>query len=96
VGDAAGLAFSASGEGILPAMVSGRLAAETLIASDGRYEEEHLAPYLQRLDESLGAASARRSLPGPVARLAGAVALASPWFARRVVLDTWFLHRKVA
>jgi flavin-dependent dehydrogenase len=96
VGDAAGLAYSASGEGIWPAMVSGRLAAETLLAAHGRYEEARLAPYLQRLDEKLGAVSTRRPLPGAVTRLAGAVALASPWFARRVVLDAWFLHRKVA
>jgi flavin-dependent dehydrogenase len=96
VGDAAGLAFSASGEGILPALVSGRLAAETLLAAGGRYEEERLSPYLQRVDEELGAAAPRRGLPRTLARLAGAVALASPWFARRVVLDAWFLHRKVA
>jgi flavin-dependent dehydrogenase len=96
VGDAAGLAFSASGEGILPALVSGRLAAETLIAADGRYGEDRLGSYLGRLDEELGTASTRRVLPGALARLAGAVVLASPWFARRVVLDAWFLHRKVA
>jgi flavin-dependent dehydrogenase len=96
VGDAAGLAFSASGEGILPARVSGRLAAETLLEAGGSHEEARLEPYLRRLDGELGSASSRRALPGPVARIAGAMVLASPWFARRVVLDAWFLHRKVA
>ena len=36
VGDAAGLAFPESGEGIKPAIESGRLAADALIASGGR------------------------------------------------------------
>src|ERR1700752_2869857 len=37
VGDSAGLAYPESGEGIQPAIASGRLAAETLISAGGRH-----------------------------------------------------------
>ena len=37
VGDSAGLAYPESGEGILPAIASGRLAAETLVSAGGRH-----------------------------------------------------------
>lgn len=94
VGDAAGLAFSASGEGILPAIRSGRLAARTILEAGEDYGEARLHGYARRLDAELGLPSNRRTLPAPVARLAGAVLLASSWFARRVVLDAWFLHRE--
>ncbi len=93
VGDAAGLAFGASGEGIGPAVVSGRLAAEALLETAGEDDEAHLQVYLRRLEEELGPTPTPRALPAPAARLAGAILLASPWFARRVVLDAWFLHR---
>jgi flavin-dependent dehydrogenase len=96
VGDAAGLASSASGEGILPAMLSGRLAARAILEAGGEYGEARLRGYVRRLDAELGLPSNRRALPAPVARLAGAVLLASSWFARRVVLDAWFLHREGA
>ncbi len=48
-GDGAGLAYPESGEGIHPAIASGRLAAETLIAADGRYSVEDLQPYAEAL-----------------------------------------------
>jgi geranylgeranyl reductase family protein len=94
VGDAAGLAFSASGEGIGPAVVSGRLAAEVLLEKRNGSSEAVLEAYTRRLQDALGPTAAPRTLPAPLARLAGAVLLASPWFARRVVLDAWFLHRR--
>jgi flavin-dependent dehydrogenase len=93
VGDAAGLSFSASGEGILPAMQSGRLAARAILEAGGEYGEEHLRGYERQLDAELGRPAKNRVLPAPIARLAGAALLTSPWFARRVVLDRWFLHR---
>ncbi|MCG6923038.1 MAG: NAD(P)/FAD-dependent oxidoreductase [Acidobacteria bacterium] len=93
VGDAAGLAFSTSGEGILPAMQSGRLAARAILEAGGEYSEKRLRGYVRQLDAKLGLPPQRRGLPAPIARLAGAALLASPWFTRRVVLDGWFLHR---
>ena len=86
VGDAAGLAAPASGEGILPALVSGRLAAESVL-------ESRIASYDARLEARLGPRSSARRLPDRVAELFGAALLAVPGFARRLVLDRWFLHR---
>jgi len=93
VGDAAGLAFAASGEGILPAVVSGRLAAETILEAGSEPVLSRLAVYARRLDESIGRPSSGRRLPGPLAALAGRVLLSSPWLARHVVVDSLFLHR---
>ena len=86
VGDAAGLAAPASGEGILPALVSGRLAAEAIVAS-------RVADYETRLTERLGPLGPDRRLPDRIAGLLGSALLAIPGFARRLVLDRWFLHR---
>jgi geranylgeranyl reductase family protein len=86
VGDAAGLAAPASGEGILPALVSGRLAGESIV-------ESRLADYERRLEEHFGARGSARRLPSRLAEIAGAVLLSIPGLARRLVLDRWFLHR---
>ena len=86
VGDAAGLAAPSSGEGILPALVSGRLAAEAIL--EARPED-----YAARLEERLGPGASPRRIPDRIAGMVGAVLLAIPGFARRVVLDRWFLHR---
>src|SRR5260370_39947979 len=53
IGDA-GLAYHQSGEGILPAIESGLLAATTIAASDGEYDKEHLAPYHAMLAGQFG------------------------------------------
>jgi geranylgeranyl reductase family protein len=86
VGDAAGLASPASGEGILPALVSGRLAGESILAS-------RLLEYAPRMEAWLGPRSSARRLPGWMAGVVGAALFAVPWVARRLVLDRGFLHR---
>jgi len=86
VGDAAGLAAPASGEGILPARVSGRLAAEAILAS-------RIAGYEAMLNAHLGPRASDRRFPDRIAGALGAVLFAIPGFARRLVLDRWFLHR---
>jgi geranylgeranyl reductase family protein len=92
-GDAAGLAAAASGEGILPAIVSGQLAAQTILEANGALDDAHLArAYERRLAEQLGAPPRPGRPPGPLKTAAGAALLATPWFARHVVLDRWFLH----
>jgi flavin-dependent dehydrogenase len=92
VGDAAGLAYPESGEGIRPAIESGRLAAETLIATNGRRGAEDFQPYaetLRRLHPQAreNPAHVRTALAG-----IGRVLLNSRAFTRRVVLDRWFLR----
>ncbi|HVS14286.1 MAG TPA: NAD(P)/FAD-dependent oxidoreductase [Thermoanaerobaculia bacterium] len=94
VGDALGLAYPASGEGIRPAVESGLLAARVVLEAEGRYERARLERYEGLLNERFGSARRRRR-DGPSGwRLALARRLlASPWFVRAVVLDRWFLHR---
>jgi flavin-dependent dehydrogenase len=92
VGDAAGLAYPESGEGIKPAIESGRLAADTLIASSGRLDVAALQPYADAL-RRIHPPAARRSEPVRRALAAvGRVLLGSPTFTRHVVLDRWFLR----
>ncbi len=94
VGDAAGLAFAASGEGILPAIVSGQLAAEAILEARGATGEDELGRrYTRALVERLGRPERAHPRLRALAAAAGGVLLASPWLARHVVLDRWFLHR---
>jgi geranylgeranyl reductase family protein len=94
VGDAAGLAYAQSGEGILPAIESGIMAARTVVAANGEYTRERLSGYGSALRHRFG----KRTTPRvPVAggrwrRLAGRWLLTSRWFTQHVVLDRWFLH----
>jgi len=93
VGDAAGLAAPASGEGIRPAIESGLLAAEAIVAARGRFRAEDLERYAVALERRMGRRQRRRRMPPPVARALSAPLLASRWVARRLVLDNWFLQR---
>jgi 2-polyprenyl-6-methoxyphenol hydroxylase-like FAD-dependent oxidoreductase len=93
VGDAAGLAYPESGEGIRPAVESALLAAATIVEADRDYRPQRLAPYQQRLQARLGTASpAADRLPAGLQRYIGGKLLANAWFTRHVVLDRWFLH----
>jgi geranylgeranyl reductase family protein len=102
VGDAAGLAYPRSGEGIRPAVESGLLAAQTLFDAKGIYDKEHLGPYTRAMESRFGPRAPRRSfeptrlLPpawrGPVAGWL----LGTRWFADRFVISRWFLHRDQA
>jgi len=96
VGDAAGLAYGQSGEGIRPAVESGLLAAEVILAARGDYGAECLAPYEARLVARFGKRQADINgwLPAGLKRAVAARLLANPWFTRHVVLDRWFLHRQ--
>lgn len=96
-GDAAGLAFSRSGEGIRPAIESGLLAASTIVGAAGRYTRDGLAPYEQRVRtdgvESLGR-WLMRGVPARATAAIGRRMIRMPWFARHVLMDRWFLHRQ--
>lgn len=96
IGDAAGLAYSRSGEGILPAIESGLFAAQTILEADGRYDRDRLAAHERRIVARFGS---RRTTFGITNLLphwvAGPIAgrlFRSAWFIRHVVLDRWFLH----
>ena len=94
IGDAAGLAYPHSGEGIRTAVESALLAAETIISAKGDFGRTRLAPYEQRLFHRFGK-------PKPVAQPEVLTAslvrmlLGNPWFLRHVVANRWFFHRHV-
>ena len=94
VGDAAGLAYAASGEGIRPAVESARLAAQAILSARGRYDRGDLEPYRRALAARFGHRDHHLSLPIPAGLVAaaGRRLFRSGWFAKRVVLDRWFLH----
>jgi flavin-dependent dehydrogenase len=94
-GDAAGLAYPASGEGILPAVVSGQLAAKAVLAAAPTFTSERLGGYDRDLARRFGAPgegpSVARHLPPGVIQWVGCRAMALPWFVRHVVVPR-FLH----
>ena len=94
VGDAAGLAYSRSGEGIRPAVESALLAAEVICAAGGLYSAARLAPYEDSLERRFGPRGRSKAAAPPWwKRKAASVLLGQPWFCRSAVLDRWFLHR---
>lgn len=95
IGDAAGLAYTQSGEGIRPAVESALLAADTIIAAGGNYSAAALAPYAEAVSARFGTRGPQRASPARE-RLKAVLAphlMANRWFASRVVVDRWFLHR---
>jgi menaquinone-9 beta-reductase len=92
VGDAAGLAYPESGEGICPAIASARRAAQVLVDASGRVGIEDLEPYataMHALHPPVKTASAPMRA---VSAAAGRLLLQSAAFTRHVVLDRWFLR----
>jgi flavin-dependent dehydrogenase len=96
IGDAAGLAYPQSGEGIRPAIESGLIAATTLMNARGSYTLDRLQGYERELLARLHAESSDPSrspiVPGGLAEKLATLALRIPWFVRHVVLDRWFLR----
>jgi menaquinone-9 beta-reductase len=93
VGDAAGLAYPQSGEGIRPAVESGLMAAATILEAQGDYRRQQLLPYASRLVARFGDAASSGSVGSIFLRNLLAVKLLdNKWFTRHVVLDRWFLH----
>ena len=94
IGDAAGLSYPQSGEGILPAIESALMAADTILAANGDYRRDNLEPYAAGLAARFGGSSEFPSseLASALLRCIGTRLLSSRWFARHVVLDRWFLH----
>lgn len=95
IGDAAGLAYPQSGEGILPAIESALLAADVILAAKGDYSRAGLLPYEDKLVARLGrriSSRKPRAIIGKLKQIAGRKLLATRWFSRHVVIERWFLH----
>lgn len=97
IGDAAGLAYPQSGEGIRPAVESGLIAADVVSRTAGDYSAEALAVYAARMRARFGqprTPGVTRWIPHGWLEHAAARLLTSRKFAERVVIDRWFLHRR--
>jgi len=98
IGDAAGLAYKQSGEGIRPAIESGLLAAQAIVESQGNYSRSSLAVYGKLLARRFGdsgkdwASLAAQYLPPAWIGAVGRRLLGTRWFVRDVVIARWFLH----
>lgn len=97
IGDAVGLAYPQSGEGIRPAIESALLAAEVIRAAAGDYRRDRLAPYAGKLKARFGDkpsdSGVAALLPAPLRQFMAHQLLATRWFTRKVVMERWFLHR---
>jgi geranylgeranyl reductase family protein len=97
IGDAAGLAYPESGEGIRPAVESGLIAAQAIVEAQGDYGAGSWGRYERRLRRRFGSRRVGMAindlLPSGLKRTLAHRLLATESFVRRVVLDRWFLHR---
>lgn len=96
VGDALGLAYPQSGEGIRPAVESGFLAAETILETPAERFDELEIRYSRKLISRFGSRSAvdrgRTFIPQTWRHRAAQMLLATHWFTRRILIERWFLH----
>jgi hypothetical protein len=70
------------------------LAAETVLSARGKYGRPDLEPYRRALAARFGTGQRRVFPPVPAGLVAaaGRRLFRTSWFAKRVVLDRWFLH----
>jgi len=96
IGDAVGLAYPQSGEGIRPAVESAMLAAKVIIACAGDYQHQQLWHYEDELEKRFGkrqpAPDVMERLPMAVKRLVASQLMKTHWFTENIVTDRWFLQ----
>ncbi len=93
IGDAAGLAYPKSGEGIRPAVESALAAAEVILSAHGDYERAGLLRYPFLLAARLGKGGGSSDIvPQAVKRFITRRLMESSWFSRHILLDRWFLN----
>jgi len=97
VGDAAGLAYPESGEGIRPAIESGLIAAHAILSAGGNYSTKNLSLYRELLNARLQRERSRmdslvQELPHVLKAFAGRQLLRSRSFCQNVVVNRWFLR----
>ena len=95
IGDAAGLAYPQSGEGIRPAVESSLLAAGVIKIANGDYTQQSLRQYPQLLEARFGLREKKEVtdyLPQWFKQSLAGSLLSTEWFVRKVVVDRWFLH----
>lgn len=96
IGDAAGLAYPQSGEGIRPAVESAILAAGVIIDCAGDFAAVQLHSYQERIEQRFGQRHPEPNvverLPLGIKQLIASTLIKTDWFTRKIVTDRWFLH----
>ncbi len=93
IGDAAGLAYPKSGEGIRPAVESALTAAEIILSAAGDYRCDRLHQYPVLLSGRFGTGIKTSGIVPQVARrFMSRRLMENRWFSRHVLLDRWFLN----
>jgi len=96
IGDAAGLAYPHSGEGIRPAVESAMLAADLIRSCENDYSKNKLQAYnelmVQRFGKRLPEPDLVQRLPMFLKRLFASQLMKTHWFIRNVVINKWFLQ----
>jgi len=100
IGDAAGLAYPQSGEGIRPAVESAILAADVIAACDRDYSQQKLQAYDDHMQQRFGKRNSgpelMERLPVFLKKIFASQLLKTHWFTKNVVIKKWFLqsHQK--
>lgn len=100
IGDAAGLAYPQSGEGIRPAVESAMLAADVIRGCAGNYSQTSLRGYQESMEERFGermpTPDLMERLPMFLKKFFASQLMKTRWFTQQVVTDKWFLqsHQK--
>jgi len=96
IGDAAGLAYPQSGEGIRPAVESALLAARVIRHCQGDYSADQLRLYQEMIEQRFGHRQPEPSLldrlPPGIKQWVASELMKTSWFTRKIVTDRWFLH----
>jgi flavin-dependent dehydrogenase len=96
IGDAAGLAYPQSGEGIRPAVESAILAAGVIKDCAGDFAAAQLHSYQERIEQRFGQRHPEPNvverLPLGIKQLIASTLMKTDWFTRKIVTDRWFLH----
>ncbi|MFQ5581369.1 MAG: NAD(P)/FAD-dependent oxidoreductase [Mariprofundaceae bacterium] len=96
IGDAAGLAYEESGEGIRPAIESGLLAAQAVSNCNGTYSTAGLSRYEELLEARFGQSSfidLSGLFPSVLTQAVARRLFVSHWFTKRVLIERFFLRR---
>lgn len=96
IGDAAGLAYAQSGEGIRPAVESALLAARVILECQGDYGEDRLLLFVNELENRFGKRDSQqvtvKNTASGIRQLMARMLMKNHWFSKNMLIRRWFLH----
>jgi len=96
IGDAAGLAYAQSGEGIRPAVESALIAAHVIQKCECDYAVSRLRPYVDKLEERFGKRKPGQSpawkISSHLRQALARLLMKNQWFSKNLLIRRWFLH----